>query len=108
MQGEQRTSSFARRRTVYGAFTNLPALSFPVLPVMLKNGVETGLCQMFIRGSSRPRYRSAMRGRAILAILMMLLALSAPAGAQWRRPPFGPGVQRLDRILPGIRSAHPG
>lgn len=44
----------------------------------------------------------------MLAVLA-LLAFVTPAAAQWRRAPFeGRGVQRLDRILPGIRSAHPG
>lgn len=64
---------------------------------------------MFIPGSSAFDYKSAMRGRAILAILLTLVAFSAPAEAQWRRAPmYGRGVQPLEGILPGIRRAHPG
>ncbi|HEY5047845.1 MAG TPA: hypothetical protein VII49_07510 [Rhizomicrobium sp.] len=49
-----------------------------------------------------------MRRRGFLAIVLAFVALSTPAAAQWRHPRFGGGVQRLDRILPGIRMAHPG
>ena len=44
-----------------------------------------------------------MRARIILALLLSLLPL-APAMAQ----PGRDGVQPLDRLLPGIRRAHPG
>jgi hypothetical protein len=63
---------------------------------------------VFIPGSSPLRYTWNMRWRSFLAIVLTLLALTTPAAAQWRRPHFGGGVQRLDRILPGIRSGHPG
>lgn len=63
---------------------------------------------MFIEGSSPLTYIGSMRRRGILAIVLTLLALSTPGWAQWRRPHFGPDVQRLDRILPGIRNVRPG
>ena len=71
--------------------------------------LKRGLRKVFIRGSSRLRYVIGMRNRGFLAIVLTLLALSTPSAAQWRHPPYyGGGVQRLDRILPGIRSARPG
>jgi hypothetical protein len=49
-----------------------------------------------------------MRRRGILAIVLTLLAFATPAAAQWRHPPYGGGVMRLEPILPGIRMTHPG
>jgi hypothetical protein len=54
-----------------------------------------------------------MRARVFSAILLGLLALLAvPVAAQPYGPPppgyRGGGVQPLDRLLPGIRRAHPG
>ncbi len=57
-----------------------------------------------------------MRARIFSAFFLSLLALavvgfSAPAPAQPYGPPRdaqGGGVQPLDRLLPGIRRAHPG
>ena len=45
-----------------------------------------------------------MRARLFFALLLSLLPLCAPAMAQ----PGPGGVQPLDRLLPGIRRAHPG
>jgi len=73
---------------------------------------------MFIRGSCGKTYKKPMRARMFPAILLSLFALlaAAPIGtaqAQYYGPPpayGGPrdGVQPLDRLLPGIRRAHPG
>ena len=55
-----------------------------------------------------------MRARLFSAILLGLLALSAalapasPAAPLAARSPARAGVQPLDRLLPGIRRAHPG
>ena len=47
--------------------------------------------------------------RVCLAIILALLAAGSPALAQAGRvAPTGYSVQRLDRILPGIRSGRPG
>jgi hypothetical protein len=71
---------------------------------------------MFIRGSCAKAYKTPMRARIFSAIFLGLFALlslglTGPALA----PPYGPppdgprdGVQPLDRLLPGIRRAHPG
>ena len=73
---------------------------------------------MFIRGSCAKTYKKPMRARIFSAILLGLSALlaAAPIGtaqAQYYGPPPGygsprDGVQPLDRLLPGIRRAHPG
>ena len=77
---------------------------------------------MFIRGSCAKTYKNPMRARIFPAILLGLLTLlAAPIGSaqaqyyptQYYGPPpgYGPpgnGVQPLDRLLPGIRRAHPG
>jgi hypothetical protein len=54
-----------------------------------------------------------MRACIFSAFLFGLCALAAPALAQPYGPPdrersYGEGVQPLDRLLPGIRRAHPG
>jgi hypothetical protein len=50
-----------------------------------------------------------MRRRGLLAIVLTLFALTAPAAAQWRHPGYAGGqVRRLEGILPGIRSTYPG
>lgn len=53
-----------------------------------------------------------MRACIFSVILAGLTALAAPALAQPYGPPdrapYGDGVQPLDRLLPGIRRAHPG
>lgn len=52
-----------------------------------------------------------MRMRLILAVIFAALAMTCvPAAAQIRHPHgyYGHGVQPLDRILPQIRSGHPG
>jgi len=53
-----------------------------------------------------------MRAYVFSAILAGLCALAAPSVAQPYGPPdrapYGDGVQPLDRLLPGIRRAHPG
>jgi len=70
---------------------------------------------MFIRGSCAKTYKKLMRARILSSIflgLFALLTVTVPATAQ----PYGPpdrygardGVQPLDRLLPGIRRAHPG
>jgi hypothetical protein len=48
--------------------------------------------------------------RIFLGIFALLTAaLTTPAPAQpYGGPPFGDGVQPLDRLLPGIRRTHPG
>jgi hypothetical protein len=82
---------------------------------------------MFIGGSSARTYKKPMRGRTFPGILLGFITLltAAPIGvasAQPYGPPPGPpmgppppyyrdprgGVQPLDRLLPGIRRAHPG
>lgn len=73
---------------------------------------------MFIRGSCAKTYKKPMRARIFSAILLGLSTLlaAAPMGtalAQYYGPPPGygrprDGVQPLDRLLPGIRRAHPG
>src|ERR1700761_9518803 len=66
---------------------------------------------MFIRGSCAKTYKNPMRALAFSWIFaLVLLALSGGAG---QAQPYGPpayreGVQPLDRLLPGIRRAHPG
>jgi hypothetical protein len=74
---------------------------------------------MFIGGSCAKTYKKPMRARSFLAFLSGFLALlaAAPIGVASAQP-FGPpppyyrdprdGVQPLDRLLPGIRRAHPG
>lgn len=49
-----------------------------------------------------------MRRRSLIAIVLTLLALTAPAAAQWRHPPYGGGIMRLEPILSGIRRTYPG
>jgi hypothetical protein len=49
-----------------------------------------------------------MRAYVFSAILAGLCALAAPSMAQPYGPPDRDGVQPLDRLLPGIRRAHPG
>jgi hypothetical protein len=78
---------------------------------------------MFIGGSCAKTYKKPMRGRTFPGILLGFIALMAacPIGiamGQPYGPPPGPpppfyrdpsgGVQPLDRLLPGIRRAHPG
>jgi hypothetical protein len=47
--------------------------------------------------------------RALLGLVLALLAFGTPAAAQERRPvPYAYNVQPLDRILPGIRNGRPG
>jgi len=73
---------------------------------------------MFIPGSCAKTYKKPMRARTFLAFLLGLIALlaAAPTGGAAAQP-YGPppryrdprdGVQPLDRLLPGIRRAHPG
>jgi hypothetical protein len=73
---------------------------------------------MFIGGSCAKTYKKPMRARSFLAFLLGFTALlaAAPIGVA-KAQPFGPppyyrdprdGVQPLDRLLPGIRRAHPG
>src|SRR5438270_440824 len=73
---------------------------------------------MFIRGSCAKTYKKLMRARILPSIFLGLFALSAAAltGSAMAQP-YGPppdrdgprdGVQPLDRLLPGIRRAHPG
>jgi hypothetical protein len=75
---------------------------------------------MFIRGSCAKTYKNHMRARILSSIVLgffalLAVALTSPGMAQ----PYGPpsygsrdvprdGVQPLDRLLPGIRRAHPG
>jgi hypothetical protein len=71
---------------------------------------------MFIRGSCAKTYKKLMRARILSSIFLgffALLTAAVPVAAQ----PYGPppdrygardGVQPLDRLLPGIRRAHPG
>jgi hypothetical protein len=58
------------------------------------------------------RVEIPMRMRSFLALVFAALAMvCAPASAQQIRHPhgfYGEGVQPLDRILPQIRSGHPG
>jgi hypothetical protein len=49
-----------------------------------------------------------MRAWIFSAVLTGLCALAAPSMAQPYGPPDRDGVQPLDRLLPGIRRAHPG
>jgi hypothetical protein len=71
---------------------------------------------MFIRGSCALPYRNPMRAWFFSAILLGLFVLGLfvlgagmlSAQAQPYGPPERDGVQPLDRLLPGIRRAHPG
>jgi hypothetical protein len=65
---------------------------------------------MFIRGSCAKTYKKPMSARILTAIFLGFFALfgAAPAHAQPYGPPDRDGVQPLDRLLPGIRRAHPG
>lgn len=93
---------------VDGSFTNI-ASTCEILDGLICSCLGSGgRYEVFIRGSSPLRYTETMRSRATIAVVLTLLALSTPASAQWRRPHFGPGVQPLERVLPGIRQAHPG
>jgi hypothetical protein len=49
-----------------------------------------------------------MRRRSLFAVVLTLLAMTAPAAAQWRHPHYGGQVRGLEGILPGIRSTYPG
>src|SRR6187200_1687873 len=68
---------------------------------------------MFIRGSCIRTYKSPMRGHGFSPLFLVFLGLLAlaPASTALAQPYGGPyrdGVQPLDRLLPGIRRAHPG
>src|SRR6187399_1129942 len=74
---------------------------------------------MFIRGSCIRTYKSPMRGRGFSPLFLVFLALLTlawgSAGSTLAQPYGGPDrdggrdrVQPLDRLLPGIRRAHPG
>src|SRR5476651_2033922 len=71
---------------------------------------------MFMRGSCAKTYKKLMRARILSSIFLgffALLTAAVPVAAQPYGPPpdrYGPrdGVQPLDRLLPGIRRAHPG
>jgi hypothetical protein len=69
---------------------------------------------MFIGGSCVRTYKIAMRARifswTFLGFYVLLaVTLSRPVLAQpYGPPPYGGGVQPLDRLLPRIRREHPG
>ena len=68
---------------------------------------------MFMPGSCLRTYKTPMRARLFSWIFLGFFALSPALIGSALAQPYGPpgyrnGVQPLDRLLPGIRRAHPG